>query len=55
MANTVWLRSWSGRQIGYATVHPGLNYAVILRATEEQFPTEPEAFFVFGQLTFEVQ
>ena len=55
MANTVWLRSMSGRTSGYATVHPGLNYVVVLRESEDAFPVEPNAFFVFGQITFEVQ
>ena len=55
MANPVWMRSHSNRECGYATVHPGLDRVVIFRGTEERFPIEPDDFFVFGQLTFEVQ
>lgn len=55
MANTVWMRTISQAECGYATVHPGLDRVVVLRATEDYFPTEPTSFFLFGQLTFEVQ
>jgi hypothetical protein len=55
MANPIWMCSHSGKECGYATVHPGLDLVVLFRATEEHFPIERGDFFVFGQLTFEVQ
>lgn len=55
MANAIWMRSQTARECGYATVHPGLNKVVLLRASEDLFPVEPSYFFLFGQLTFEVQ
>lgn len=55
MANPIWLCSHSGKECGYATVHPGHDLVVLFRATEEHFPIERGDFFVFGQLTFEVQ
>jgi hypothetical protein len=55
MANPIWLCSHSGKECGYATVHPGFDMVVLFRASEEYFPIEHGDFFVFGQLTFEVQ
>lgn len=54
-ANTVWISSRSGKEIGYATTHPGLDVIVIFRATEENFPIVNDWFFVFGQMTLEIQ
>jgi hypothetical protein len=55
MANPVWLASRAGKESGYITVHPGFDKAVVLRTTEGHFPIDPREFFVFGQVTFEVQ
>lgn len=54
-ASAIWIASLSGKEMGYATVHPGLDLVVLLRATEELFPIEHGNFFVFGQITLEVQ
>lgn len=54
-ANPVWIGSKAVREPGYATVHPGHDFVVILRGSEELFPYEDGGFCVFGQLTLEVQ
>ena len=54
-ANTIWMGSVSGRECGYATVHPGLETVVVFRGSEDRFPLDPGYFCLFGQLTFEVQ
>jgi hypothetical protein len=54
-ANAVWLGSRPVKEMGYITVHPGHDFAVIHRSNEERFPLEQDDFFVFGQLLLEVQ
>lgn len=54
-ANTIWISSHSGKETGYATTHPGLDLIVLFRATEDNFPIVNEWFFVFGQMTLEIQ
>ncbi len=54
MANTIWLCTQVSKECGYATVHEGRDVVVLFRGSEEPFPAECD-FFVFGQLTFEVQ
>jgi len=54
-ANTIWMNSLSGKEVGYATTHPGLDVIVLFRASELNFPIENKWFFVFGQMTLEIQ
>ena len=54
-ANAVWIGTRALKEMGYATVHPGLDVVVIHRANEEPFPIEDGHCSVFGQVTLEVQ
>lgn len=54
-ANAVWISSTAGKEMGYVTTHPGLDVIVVFRATEMNYPIVNDWFFVFGQLTLEVQ
>ena len=54
-ANAVWMASRPMKEMGYVTVHPGGDVAVVHRTSEEPFPNEDGCFFLFGQLVLEVQ
>ena len=54
-ANPVWVGSPSGKEIGYATIHPGESLLIVYRSGEERFPIDAGYFFVFGQMTIEIQ
>ncbi|MEQ1909997.1 MAG: 6-hydroxymethylpterin diphosphokinase MptE-like protein [Vicinamibacterales bacterium] len=54
-ANAVWMASQPMKEMGYVTVHPGGDVAVVHRVSEAPFPTEDGCFFLFGQLVLEVQ
>lgn len=54
-ANAVWIGTRVLREMGYATVHPGLDVLVVHRGNEDVFPIEDGHCSLFGQITFEVQ